>query len=106
MVFKLKRMLNIEGESQDGVLEDIIDLCERKILNYIDEEKMPEKLFGVFVELCIVRYNRLASEGLASEGSDGVSVSFNNMFDEFRDELDDYIKRRDTKSSFKGVRFL
>lgn len=106
MIEKLKRMLNIEGKEQDAILGDIMELCEVKILNYIDEDELPEKLNGVFIELCIVRYNRLASEGLASEGSDGVSVSFNNMFEEFRDELDEYVRKRDTKNNFKGVRFL
>ena len=47
----------------------------------------------VLIELSIQRYNRIGSEGIASENVDGKSVSYEADFEGYKVYLDDYINK-------------
>ena len=98
---RIKTLLNIEGN--ENLIYEIVNITEAKILNYINATEMPKELEFVLIELSVQRFNRIGSEGIASESIDGKSVSYDDDFTGYKHYLDDYISRNSVK---KGYRLL
>ena len=98
---RIKTLLNIEGN--ENLIYEIVNITEAKILNYINAIKMPKELEFVLIELSVQRFNRIGSEGIASESIDGKSVSYDDDFIGYKHYLDDYISRNSVR---KGYRLL
>ena len=98
---RIKTLLNIEGN--ENLIYEIVNITESKILNYINASEMPKELEFVLIELAIQRFNRIGSEGIASESIDGKSVYYDDDFIGYKHYLDDYISRNSVK---KGYRLL
>ena len=98
---RIKTLLNIEGN--ENLIYEIVNITESKILNYINASEMPYELEFVLIELAIQRFNRIGSEGIASESIDGKSVSYDDDFIGYKHYLDDYISRNSVR---KGYRLL
>ena len=98
---RIKTLLNIEGN--ENLIYEIVNITESKILNYINASEMPKELEFVLIELSIQRFNRIGSEGIASESIDGKSVSYDDDFIGYKHYLDDYISRNSVR---KGYRLL
>ena len=98
---RIKTLLNIEGN--ENLIYEIVNITESKILNYINAIEMPIELEFVLIELSVQRFNRIGSEGIASESIDGKSVSYDDDFTGYKHYLDDYISRNSVK---KGYRLL
>ena len=98
---RIKTLLNIEGN--ENLIYEIVNITESKILNYINATEMPIELEFVLIELSVQRFNRIGSEGIASESIDGKSVSYDDDFTGYKHYLDDYISRNSVR---KGYRLL
>ena len=98
---RIKTLLNIEGN--ENLIYEIVNITESKILNYINATEMPKELEFVLIELSVQRFNRVGSEGIASESIDGKSVSYDDDFTGYKHYLDDYISRNSVR---KGYRLL
>ena len=98
---RIKTLLNVEGNEE--LITEIVNITEAKILNYINATEMPVELEFVLIELSVQRFNRIGSEGIASESIDGKSVSYDDDFIGYKHYLDDYITRNSIK---KGYRLL
>ena len=98
---RIKTLLNIEGN--ENLIYEIVNITEAKILNYINASEMPKELEFVLIELSVQRFNRIGSEGIASESIDGKSVSYDDDFTGYKHYLDDYISRNSIR---KGYRLL
>ena len=98
---RIKTLLNVEGN--ENLIYEIVNITEAKILNYIDDIEMPIELEFVLIELSVQRFNRIGSEGIASESIDGKSVSYDDDFTGYKHYLDDYISRNSVR---KGYRLL
>ena len=98
---RIKTLLNIEGN--ENLIYEIVNITESKILNYINASEMPKELEFVLIELSVQRFNRIGSEGIASENVDGKSVSYDDDFTGYKHYLDDYISRNSVR---KGYRLL
>ena len=98
---RIKTLLNIEGN--ENLIYEIVNITESKILNYINASEMPKELEFVLIELSVQRFNRIGSEGIASESIDGISVSYDDVFTGYKHYLDDYISRNSVR---KGYRLL
>ena len=98
---RIKTLLNIEGN--ENLIYEIVNITESKILNYINAIEMPKELEFVLIELSVQRFNRIGSEGIASENVDGKSVSYDDDFIGYKHYLDDYITRNSVR---KGYRLL
>ena len=98
---RIKTLLNIEGN--ENLIYEIVNITEAKILNYINAIEMPKELEFVLIELSVQRFNRIGSEGIASESIDGKSVSYDDDFTGYKHYLDDYISRNSVR---KGYRLL
>ena len=98
---RIKTLLNIEGN--DELIIEIVNITEAKILNYINAIEIPIELEFVLIELSVQRFNRIGSEGIASESIDGKSIHYDDDFTGYKHYLDDYINRNSIK---KGYRLL
>ena len=98
---RIKTLLNIEGN--ENLIYEIVNITESKILNYINASEIPKELEFVLIELSIQRFNRIGSEGIASEVVDGKSIHYDDDFTGYKHYLDDYINRNSIK---KGYRLL
>ena len=98
---RIKTLLNVEGNEE--LILEIVNITESKILNYINASEMPKELEFVLIELSVQRFNRIGSEGIASESIDGKSVSYDDDFIGYKHYLDDYISRNSIQ---KGYRLL
>ena len=98
----LNRVKILLGISEnDELVHEIIELTKDKILNYINKTELPNELEFVLIELSIQRYNRIGSEGIASESVDGKNVSYDDSFENYKTYLDDYIFRNNKNKGFK-----
>ena len=84
-----------------NLVNEIIELTKEKILNYINEDELPRELEFILVELSIQRYNRIGSEGIASESVDGKSVSYEDDFENYKQDLKDYMNKKNNSRSFR-----
>ena len=99
MINKIKILLGITDN--DELLNEIIEITEYKILNYINKKTLPDELEFILIELAVERYNRIGSEGIASESVDGKNVSYEDSFENYKTYLDDYIFKNDKNKGFK-----
>ena len=98
----LNRIKVLLGVSEnDALVSEIIELTKEKILNYINKTELPKELEFVLIELSIQRYNRIGSEGIASESVDGKSVSYEDDFETYKHYLDEYMTRNNTSRGFR-----
>ena len=98
---RVKVLLGITNNDNEELLREIIEITKSKILNYINEVELPLELEFVLVELTIQRYNRIGSEGIVSESVDGKSVSYEDVFENYKPYLDDYISRSGKSKGYK-----
>ena len=98
----LNRVKILLGISEnDELVNEIIELTKDKILNYINKAELPHELEFVLIELAIKRYNRIGSEGIASESVDGKSVSYEDDFESYKHYLDDYMIKNNNSKGFR-----
>ena len=87
----LKTMLQLNTDKQDALLKLIIKNTEQALrfkLSLTADEKIPQGLAFIALEVCVRRYNRLANEGMASYSQEGQSITFNSSdFDDFIDDI-------------------
>ena len=98
---RIKVLLGITDN--DELLLEILDITKSKILNYINEAEWPFELEFVLIELAIQRYNKIGSEGVASESIDGRTTSYEDDFESYKQYLDDYMSRNNTSKGFRLI---
>ena len=98
---RIKTLLSIEGN--ENLIYEIVNITESKILNYINATEMPIELEFVLIELAIQRYNRIGSEGVASESVDGRTTSYEDDFENYKQYLDDYMSKNNTSKGFRLI---
>jgi hypothetical protein len=96
---RIKTLLQINDN--DELIYEIVEITKEKILNYINEKELPVELEFVLVEMAISRFNKIGSEGFASESTDGKSISYEDDFENYKTYLDDYIFRNNKNKGFK-----
>ena len=96
---RIKTLLHINDN--DEFIYEIVEITKEKILNYINEKELPVELEFILIELAVERYNRIGSEGIASESVDGKNVSYDDNFENYKTHLNDYIFRNNKNRGFK-----
>ena len=79
---RIKTLLQIQDN--DVLIYEIVEITKEKILNYINEKELPIELEFILIELAVERYNRIGSEGIASESVDGKNVSYGDNFENYK----------------------
>ena len=96
---RIKTLLQINDN--DELIYEIAEITKEKILNYINQEELPKELEFILVEMAVSRFNKIGSEGFASESTDGKSVSYEDDFEIYKQYLDDYLFRIGQNKGFK-----
>lgn len=86
MLERMKTLLGIKDDMQDDVLKIIIENAEAHLFALVGRN-IPETLNFVVLEVSIMRYNRLGSEGMKSELVEGHKTDFYEPKDDFRPYL-------------------
>ena len=104
IVSRMKVLLGTTNTTDDEeLLYEIVEITKSKILNYINKKVLPKELEFVLVELAIQRYNKIGSEGVASESIDGRTTSYEDDFESYKQYLDDYMSRNNTSKGFRLI---
>lgn len=94
MLDNLKVMLGIDAEdkSLDAQLLLIVQMVTARLQILLGGIEVPEELQHIVLEVAIMRFNRIGSEGLSSHTVEGESLSFaNSDFDSFSDEIQAFL---------------
>lgn len=70
----------------DNKLNVIIELTQKRLGNLLSVKEVPEELEYIVIEVSVIRFNRIGSEGVSSHSVEGESMSFND------DDFDSYDK--------------
>lgn len=70
----------------DDKLNVIIELTRKRLGNLLSVKEVPEELEYIVIEVSVIRFNRIGSEGVSSHSVEGESMSFND------DDFDSYDK--------------
>ena len=108
MLDNLKLMLGIAADDTDldEKLKLIISNTTARLKLLLGGVDVPEVMDHIILEVAIVRFNRIGSEGMASHSVEGASYAFDDAdFGKYADEIQAYLDTQ--KSSARGkVRFL
>ena len=96
---RIKTLLQINDN--DELIYEIVEITKEKILNYINKEELPKELEFILVDMAISRFNKIGSEGFASESTDGKSISYEDDFENYKQYLDDYLLKTGQNKGFK-----
>lgn len=107
MLHDLKLMLGISAAdtSQDGKLELIIATTSARLKILLGGVDPPESMSHIILEVSIMRFNRIGSEGLSGHSVEGESLQFaESDFVGFSDEIQAFLEAQ--SESLGKVRFL
>ena len=108
MLDNLKLMLGIAADDTDldEKLKLIISNTTARLKLLLAGIDVPEVMDHIILEVAIVRFNRIGSEGMASHSVEGASSNYaDDDFKPYADEIQAYLDTQ--KSSARGkVRFL
>lgn len=81
---RAKSLLGLNDELQDDILKTIEELTLMQFSALSGSEDVPDNLDFIVVEVMVKRFNRLGSEGMASQSVEGLSMSFEQSdFEEY-----------------------
>lgn len=72
----LKRKLGIHTTREDDLLLQLLGDAKDLVLDVIGRDQLPERLQSVVVELAVIAYNRMGTEGESSRSEGGISLSY------------------------------
>ena len=96
---RVKTLLGVTDN--DELIYEIVEITKSKILNYINQEELPQELEFILVEMAVSRFNKIGSEGFSSESTDGKSISYEDDFGTYKQYLDDYLFKTGQNKGFK-----
>ena len=106
MLDNLKMMLGIDDAEQDVKLNLILSNTKARLKLLLGGIEPPEEMNHIVIDVAIMRFNRIGSEGLASHSVEGESLTFSDHdFNGFANEIQAWLDSQ--KESRRGkVRFL
>ena len=108
MLDKFKILLGIEAEDvdRDELFVQLLDTAKARLKILLGGIAPPAEMEHIVIEVAIIRFNRIGSEGLASHTVEGESLSFTDSdFAGFSDEIQAFLDTRKETSRGK-VRFV
>lgn len=108
-----EKILKLLGDVNADQVDVIIELITQRLLNKLkpyqsDIATVPAELEHIVIELTIERFNRIGSEGMKKEDTDGHNVEYqDNGLERYMDDIREWINSLDTTNPKKGkIRFL
>ena len=106
MLENLKLMLDIQGTDLDEKLRLILANTTSRLKLLLGGIEPPDELSHIILEVSIIRFNRIGSEGMTSHSVEGESTNYgDDDFNGFSDEIQAFLDAQ--KENKRGkVRFL
>lgn len=103
---KIMLGLSIGDNDMDDKLNIILENTKARLKILLGGIEVPESLNHIVMEVSIIRFNRIGSEGLSTHSVEGESLGFNeNDFAQYQDEIKAYLESLNSSKRGK-VRFL
>lgn len=109
MLEDLKLLLGFTDEDaeRDKRLNWIIDSTNKRLQSMLGGVEPPDELDYIVVEVAVIRFNKLGSEGVAIHTVEGESQHFtDDDFAAFRADIDAWLDKQHAESGRGKVRFL
>lgn len=103
MLDNLKMMLGFDSETneKDELLRLIISQTTSRLKILLGGIEPPEELDHIILDVSVVRFNRIGSEGYASHSVEGESQTYGkNDFEGYMDEIEAFLANQ--KQSTRG----
>lgn len=106
MLKNIKLMLGITDTDRDALLKLLISTATARLKLLLGGIEPPESMEHIILEVAIIRFNRIGSEGMASHSVEGESITFaDSDFSAFGEEIQAFLDTQ--KENARGrVRFL
>lgn len=105
---QLENLLGISSpdEEMEKKLLWLIESAKIRLKILLGGLEPPDEMGYIVIEVSVIRFNRIGSEGFSSHSVEGESLAFSGSdFDGYMDEINAYLQEQ--KESKKGkVRFL
>lgn len=106
MLDDLKKLLEIDGNDLDPKLELILKSVQGRLKLLLGGIEVPPEMEHIVLEVAVIRFNRLGSEGMSSHNVEGENMSYNdNDFDGFMNEIQAFLDSQN-ESKRGRVRFI
>lgn len=79
MLVKLKLLLGIKDDSEDELLELMLEDAMSDVLIWTNRTRLPAPLESAVRQVVIIRYNKQGVEGESSHSEGGISRSFDDL---------------------------
>lgn len=109
MLNDLKILLGIDSAdtSQDDRLSWILEATTARLTLLLGGKEPPQSMRHIIIEVSVIRFNRIGSEGMTSQTVEGETLTFNsNDFDAYSDEIQAYIESESSFARKGGFRFI
>lgn len=91
---RLKLLLGITDNSKDELLEYLLQEAEQMVKVELGQALIPQELDWLPIEIAVLRYRKLKSEGLSSKTIDVIAKTFEpDLFTPYRPLIDKYQKQ-------------
>ena len=108
MLENLKMLLGIQENdmSQDKKLNLILDATKRRLKFLLGGLEPPEEMSYIILDVSVIRFNKIGSEGLSSHTVEGESQSWSsNDFAGYMDDIQAYLDSQNEATKGR-VKFL
>lgn len=105
----LKEMLGLpeEDNTPDRKLTLILNGTKKRLRFLLGGLDPPDEMDYIVLDVSIIRYNKLGSEGLSSHSVEGESLSWSdNDFSGYMDDINAYLDEKNKNSRKGGFKFL
>lgn len=89
---KLLLGLEIDDTGKDSLIELLLEQARDEFLQYTNRDEVPETANNVIIEMAVVKYNLLGTEGLQSQSYSGASEEYANYSPQLIKALNRYRK--------------
>lgn len=106
MLNDLKLLLGITENDLDSKLNLILEITKKRLKALLGGVEPPTELEYIIIEVAVIRFNRIGSEGVNSHSVEGESLSFTDSdFNAYSDDIQAWLDGQ--KEVKKGkVRFI
>lgn len=99
-------LLEMENHENPPIekLKVIIKLVMRRLCSLLKTTEIPEELIYIAVEVSVIRFNKIGSEGMSVHNVEGESISYaDDDFRGFKEDIQRFLDSQNQESAKGGI---